>query len=229
MPFSRSVLVLLFLAIFFQSCKKDEEETPISLYTGQNYYPDETGIERTYLVDSIAWDEFTNTIDTFRYYYREVIESHYTDNAGRKTQRIERFLFDSTAGTWVIWRVMAANVTSGTVELLDDNIRYLRLVLPPSLNTSWNGNVYNTFDPLSYKITAVHEPETTPFLQFDSTLTVVQQDDFTLIYDRYAEERYAANYGLYYRYQKDVETNPSNLQIISGFIYTCRLISFTNP
>lgn len=229
MSFSRSILLLLLLAIFVQSCKKDDDETPVALYTGQNYYPDEIGIERTYLVDSIAWDEFTNTIDTFRYYYREVIASHYTDNSGRKTQRIERFLFDSTAGNWVIWRVVAANVTSGTAELLDDNIRYLRLVFPPSLNTSWNGNVHNTLDPLTYKITAVHEPETTPFLQFDSTLTVVQQDDFTLIYDRYAEERYAANCGLYYRYQKDVETNPSNLQIISGFIYTCRLISFTNP
>jgi hypothetical protein len=229
MHLSRYILLLAAVAVLAVSCNKDEEDSPTSFYTGKNYFPDEVGIDRVYLVDSIAWDEFTNTIDTFSYYYREVIESHYTDIAGRNTQRIERFLYDSTAGNWVIWRVASANVTTGTAELVDDNFRYLRLIFPPSLNSSWNGNVHNTLDPLTYRITALHQPETTPYLQFDSTLTVVQQDDFTLIYDRYAEERYAADFGLYYRYQKDVETNPSNLQIISGFTYTARLISFTNP
>jgi hypothetical protein len=229
MKSSRCLLFIFVLALFAVSCSKDDETTPASYYTGQNYFPDDTGIVRIYVVDSVAYDEFTNTVDTFRYYFREVIESHFLDNSGRKTQRIERYLYDSTAGNWIIWKVVSANLTATTAEVTEDNYRYLRLIFPPALNANWNGNVHNTLDAQTYKITAVHQPETTAWFQLDSTLTVVEADDFTLIRDRYAEERYSSGKGMYYRYHKDVETNPANLQIISGFIYTAHLVSFTEP
>lgn len=221
--------LLLFLAVVIVSCKKDEGIDPASIYTGQEYFPDDTGIVRIYLADSIAWDEFTGTVDTFRYYYREKIESHFTDNSGRKTQRIERYLYDSLNGNWVIWKVLSANRTATTAEVVEENYRYLRLVFPPKLNANWNGNVHNTLDEQTYKITALHQAETTPYFQLDSTLTVVEADDFSLIRDQYAEERYASGKGMYYCFRKDVETNPSNLQILSGYSYTARLVSFTKP
>ena len=220
-------ILLLFSAMMLMaSCKKDEDEPPASYYNGHGYFPDEDGIERVYRVDSIAWDEFTNTVDTFIYDYKEVIESHYTDNEGRFTQRIERYLYDSASAAWVIWKVTSANRTASTAEVVEDNYRYLRLVFPPALNETWNGNVHNTLGSQEYQINAIHQPETTPSFQFDSTLTVIQIDELTAFTDKYAQERYASRYGLYYTLKRDLETNISGV-ITSGYTYESKLISFT--
>lgn len=220
------ILILFSAIVFIAACKKDEDQPPASYYNGHNYFPDEDGVERVYHVDSIAWDEFTNSIDTFTYDYKEIIESHYTDNQGRPTQRIERYLYDSASTSWTIWKVLSANRTSSTAEVVEDNYRYLRLVFPPALNETWNGNVHNTLDPQEYQITAVHQPEAFSPFTFDSTLTVLQIDEMTAFTDKYAREHYASGYGLYHTLKRDLETNISGT-ITSGYIYESKLISFT--
>jgi hypothetical protein len=220
--------LLLLMTVLAVGCKK-EEDAPTPIFMGTEYFPDKEGIERIYLVDSIAWDEFTNSVDSFRYYYKEKITAHYFNNEGNKTQRIEQFLYDSTAGAWVIWKVQAANLKTTTAEVIEDNYRFIKLIFPLKSNSFWNGNAYNPLGEQRYKVTSLNQPTTTSFLTFDSTATVLQQDDFTLIYDRFAEEKYAIKIGLFQRTVTDVTTNPSNLQIIGGYKYIARLVSFTKP
>ena len=226
--FRKLPFILCFLSMsLILSCDKEDDSAP-SVYTGKDYFPDTDGIERIYLVDSVAWDDFNNTVDTFQYFMKEVIAGHYSDNQGRTTQRIERYWYDSTQGSWIIWKVWAANLTATTAEVVEDNYRFQKLVFVPRVKLKWNGNVHNSLESQEYKITSVHESDSNPWLQFDSTLTVLQQDDFTAIYDKFAEEKYASGIGLYYRHQTDVVTN-TNLSIISGFKYTARLYSVHLP
>lgn len=227
MRYPLTVLLCLICLVFIISCDKENDQAP-SYYSGKNYFPDKEGLERVYLVDSIAWDDFSISVDTFQYFMKEVIAGHYNDNAGRITQRIERYWYDSLQGNWIIWKVWAANLTATSAEVVEDNYRFQKLVFSPRLNLKWNGNVHNTLDPQEYKITSVHQPDSNPWLQFDSTLTVLQEDDFSAIYDRFAQEKYASGTGMYYRHQTNVETTP-NGQIVSGFKYTARLFSVQVP
>ncbi len=214
----RLLLIFCCAIVGITSCKK-ENTAPSDNVTGHEYFPVYEGFERFYHVDSIAWDNFTATVDTFSYDVKEVIGETYTDNEGRPTQKIYRYLHDNS-GNWVIWKVWSMNNLATRAEQTEDNLRYVKLIFSPALNEKWNGNAYNTSDPLEYKITDMSASETVGSLTFNSVLTVTQQDEDNLSERHLDEERYAANIGLYYRkniHQKKVFPTDD---IESGYIYT---------
>lgn len=218
--------ILLVVISIISSCKKDDENTAPSLPLLYQYFPVTDSLEKIYHVDSIYWDNFSDTHDTVSYLIRELYAGTYLDNQNRETQRIERYRQD-TLGNWIIWKVWAANRTVTTAEVDEDNMRYLKLVFPPQEGSTWNGNAYNIDDPLEYEITEINEPAVMDFMSYDSTLTVLQEDDLNALERHFSEERYAVNIGIYYRKNISLEFEFPNAfnDIKKGHIYTEKLIS----
>jgi len=112
------LLTLFFCTLLLvTSCSKEESDSGTDRKTGYSYFPVDSGIVRIYQIDSIYWDEFTGINDTVSYRIKEVIAGTFTDNAGRKSQRIERFREDA-AGNWTIDRVWSAVRTKTTAEVM---------------------------------------------------------------------------------------------------------------
>lgn len=222
-------LLTLCALLFIAGCKKDDSETVIPTVSGLNYFPDDTGIERFYLADSVIYDEFTNTVDTVSFEIKEVIESKFYDNQNRLTQRIERYRRDSSTGSWEIYQVRAANRNITRVEVVEDNIRYIKLVFSPDKNTKWNGNAMNSLGEQQYKITSADNPNVVGSLSFDSTVTVLQQDDVTQIGRQYAVEKFATGVGNIYTEHVDLAFDFISGVIKSGYQYKERLYSYTIP
>ena len=130
-----AAIILIFMCLLFSSCKKDAP-SDTTLNQGYNYFPGEVGSYIIYEVDSIAYDDKSHAPDTTRYLLKEVFASTFTDNSGRPTLRLERFIkmyndsipYDSL--NWTGPRVWYANITSNTVEKVEENIRYIKLVFP---------------------------------------------------------------------------------------------------
>ena len=62
-------IILLAFVIFIFSCKKDKDIVVVDL--GYNYFPDKKVTFVIYQVDSLFYNDFTSTIDTFQFQIKE--------------------------------------------------------------------------------------------------------------------------------------------------------------
>ncbi len=217
---------VLFIVVVIASCKKENTLNPSSTVY-ERYFPVDSGFERIYQVDSIYWDGFSGTNDSVKYQIKEIVAGTFMDLQGRETQRIERYRQDST-GNWIIWKVWSANLLNTGAERSEENTRFLKLIFPSAVGATWNGNTYNTNDRWDYEYTAINEPASVGNLNFDSTLTVLQYDDFgeNIIERIRFEERYAVGAGLYYK--ENINQNLTSGIIVDGYIYRETLISYSH-
>jgi len=224
----RFTLLLACFLLVLASCKKDNEVKDLSV--PKSYFPADSGLTLIYNVDNYVKSAFTGTWDSLHYQIREIIAGHYLDNEGRITQRIERYIKNDTATSWTIYKVWAANVTSLNAQREEDNIRYIRLYFVLSGEESWNGNSQNTLPAQEYRYIGLHEPATIGALSFDSTISVLEYEDTTLINSNYHMLQYAAGVGMIYKEYKDIKYNycgiPSCDTITEAFIYRETLLSF---
>lgn len=218
------LLLIVAVTILTGSCGKEESPTNAP-NTGLSYFPIDSGLVRIYQVDSIYWDEFTGINDTVSYMLKEVIAGQFTDNSGRKAQRIERFRQDSS-GNWLIDRVWSSLRTSTTAEVVEENTRLLKLVFPAKEGEEWNGNAFNSEEEQRYEIIREGLSDQSGSLTFDKTVHILQDDFTTAIGRDYSEERYADQVGLYFRENISYDINIISGEITNGYIYREHLLSY---
>ena len=219
------LIVIAVLTVLVSGCKKSEDQQP--LYLGFDYFPINNGHELIYDADSIITDEFSQTTRTHHFQIKEIIDSTYLDNEGRPTQLIERYIRDSSNAPWIIFKVASATITNTRAERFEDNIRYVKLVFPVNQDINWNGNALNTNETKDYQYTDVHTGLTLNGINYDSVLTVLQDEEINLIENRYFLEQYAARVGMIYKENIKQVLDFNNQTVKSGYIYKETLISYT--
>lgn len=178
-----------------QSCKKDTVEAPINMH--YDYFPLTAGYWVVYDVDSSAWDNINDSLMHFNYQIKEQVDTSFIDNAGKTAWRIERYKRTGTQKPWQIIDVWVSQLTPYTAEKIEENNRIIKLLFPIQESRKWNANSYNMLTAQTYKYKDVHTPLTINANDFDSTLTVVQQEYSTnLINTSQAYEIYANHTGL---------------------------------
>lgn len=218
--------VIIALALLY-SCSKDNS---VVSNLGYSYFPTNVGHWVEYEVDSIVVDDFNQTIDTFQFQIREEIDSLFVDQSGELTQRLERYKRQTASDPWTIHKVWTSNRTNTMAQKTEDNFRFIKLVFPVNLFTKWNGNAFNTKDEAEYEYTEVHSPMSLGGLNFDSTLTVTQVIDTNGLISNVIElEKYAAQVGMIYKEQTDLEFDFSfQDSITGGFVYKETITGYGN-
>jgi hypothetical protein len=189
------------------------------------YYPYQIGQWFVYDIVEIKYDDFTHTVDTSQYQIKEFYESEFLDNSNRKTLRIERYRRNKITDDWGLENIFLSNITTSTAERVEDNIRYIKLVFPVINGETWNANSLNTFPSHFYKYTKVDVPLIMYNQNYDTTLTVLQQDEETLINKDYSSEIYAKNIGIVYKKTVHIKKDLTGT-ITKGTDYTCILNSY---
>jgi hypothetical protein len=237
------IIISIVLVCGIVSCKKDQVTEPDM---GYNYFPNGVGKYVIYDVDSFYYHSAA-IIDTFKFQLKEKIQSVYSDNEGRPTLRLERYVkyYNDTvsysAMPWIFRNVWAENRTATTAEKVEENIRYIKLNFAVKKGKSWNGNVQNTNGEMDYKYSFVDLSKNIAGNTFDSTLEVEQQSNLDLVEQQYYIEQYAKNVGLVYKRVIDVNSQPGSLtgaaltaflntpilqRVTSGVQYTWTVNSF---
>lgn len=214
------------------ACKKDKEVVKVDI--GYEYFPNQVGNYVIYRVDSLYYNDFTLSIDTFQFQIKEKLSENFTDLSNRVAQRVERYYRKNESENWVLKDVWFANRTENSAEKVEENIRFVKLVFPLKKDNDWNGNRFNQLGEKTYTLSRLHEPMTLGNLSFDSTLYVLQQADSNLIEKNFACEIYAKHAGLIYKKQlfltdKDSVINftiPLELRAKAGFDVVYRAIAF---
>lgn len=138
--------------IFHSSCKKKVEEfatEPIS-----NYFPLQVGNYITYRIDSIVFTNFGRNEEIHKYQVKHIIDHQVTDNLGRTSYLVFRYIsnINDTLGTPSVWVPNGSYFITSLnqqVEVIEDNLRFLKLHLPLTNGFSWKGNSYLPPDPYS--------------------------------------------------------------------------------
>jgi hypothetical protein len=108
-----------------------------------DYMPLQSGKSITYRLDSLEFTNFGTVWTTVSYQAMDIIDSQITDNLGRPSWRVNRFLSDTT-GTqpWVFNETYMITATRNDVEVVENNLRFIKLVLPIVNGFNWQGNSY---------------------------------------------------------------------------------------
>ena len=139
-----SIMVSMITVLMVEmGCRKNAIE-PRPNDFGYGYFPLNIGNTWIYQVDSIDYDAFAKTIDTFRFLVKQEIVDTIIDNQGVRSSIVEVSRTDSLNGAFVFDRNMVKRITAFRAEVLDSNVRVINLVFPPSLYKYWDANAYNT-------------------------------------------------------------------------------------
>lgn len=131
------------------SCNKKEELITDKI---SEYLPLATGKYITYRLDSLVFINFGRNIETHRYQVKDQVDAIITDNLGRPTYRVYRYLRDSL-GTlpWQANGTYFITPFADQVEIIEDNLRFIKIHMPIKDGFSWKGNRYLPTDPYGSK------------------------------------------------------------------------------
>ena len=225
----------LFCVVLFYSCnKKDTSLNSVQLI---EYMPLQTGKFIHYRLDSMRFIDFGQRDTVVSYDAKDVVDGELTDNLGKQTFRVVRYLRDISSTNDEDYSVKLTyfiTPTRESVELQEENLKFQKLRLPVNNGFNWHGNSFLPAAPYyqiyqfsndedisvwDYTYTNVNEQVTINDNTYDSTVTVLQVADSSnvpiefpdgLAYRNYWTETYAKNVGLIYKEVVMWEYQPPN-------------------
>ncbi|MEY4876983.1 MAG: hypothetical protein RL708_2132 [Bacteroidota bacterium] len=217
--------ILWFVALLFVfGCKKKQ-----TVYdTKTEYFPLAVGSWIIYDVDSLVYNSFTLTSYTHHFQLKELIASSFIDASNEKAFVLERYERDSITQDFKLKNKWVEKNANNKAEKIEENQRFIKMTFPPIKNNTWKGNAYLQIDPndenskfltdWDYKYSIVDEKISLGNHSFDSSITVLQHDDYIVrLQKSYFKEVYAKHVGLVYYQHTFLEQQPSDPTWKSGF------------
>lgn len=234
---NRLLLIVLFFSLVFGSCSKEDSNTaPIDL--GTTYYPTDIGKFVIYDVDSTIYTDLSKDTLVYKYRIKEKLIEEFTDNLGKPAIKIERSIkkFDPTVSydnmPWKIKEVWTLSYNQSSIQVVESNLRFTKLVFPVQEKSTWNGNAFNSLGEQNYYYDYIDKTETIGTINLSKVLKVKQKEIITLISHQVYSEKYAKGVGLVYREMSDLQSNnilpnvPVTDRIEQGIIYKQTLYAY---
>lgn len=167
---------------------------------GYEFFPLQEGIRRVYEVEEVIYSLIDPKKETLNYQLMEEVESYFINQENDTTYVVNRYKRTSEEDEWKVDSVWTARRTPSQAIVTENNKPFVKLAFPVKENTSWDGNIFNTFKPRMYKMVAVNRSLTLNGMDFPETVTVIQSDnDDHIISTDLRKEIYAKNIGLVFK------------------------------
>ena len=144
--------LILSLPVFLslQFCKKQTDQFALTSLSA--YYPTQVGKYIVYQMDSTVFTNFETTREIHSYQVKDIIDAEITDNLGRPSYRIRRMIRDSAGiEPWADIAMFMVTPLGNSIEVVENNLRFIKLVKPIKEWYTWEGNSYiNATDRLGY-------------------------------------------------------------------------------
>jgi hypothetical protein len=136
---AKVIFGLFILLSIMQSCKpiyyKVEPEV------GLSYFPLQKGHAVTYRVDSTIYDDFgQGNVYTNSYYMKDVVDSSFFNLENKLTHVVLRYMRPIASPDFKLIKSYMVVGNNQRVEVVEDNLRYIKLVFPYSTSITWLGN-----------------------------------------------------------------------------------------
>jgi hypothetical protein len=199
-----------------------------------DYMPLNVGKFIVYRLDSLIFINFGTTDTVFSYLAKDIIEDSITDNEGRPSLRVVRYISDTTGLLpWTPIETYMVTPTRNNIQVVENNLRFIKLVEPFVNAYTWQGNSYidtrSAFsdfaymDGWNYYYDSLSMPYSLPG-QVVSNALIVQQDndssgsvaDNVFSTRTYSQEVYGRGIGLIYKNFLHWEYQPPNVNVPVG-------------
>lgn len=230
-------LACIVLTALLTACNKKDPFQTVPL---ENIMQLQPGKYIIYKLDSLNYVNFNRTLATTRYQAKDVVDAAITDNLGRPSWRVIRYLRDSASTNEADWKqniTYMITVTRSSVEVVEENQRYIKLMQPLREGFTWKGNAY--INPESFDATFsidiwdyTYANVYSPFVfndgrTIDSTITVNQRDEIlgdtsnpaNFSVQNFSKEVYAPNIGLIYKELFHSEYQPEDGSITESYYF----------
>lgn len=216
------------------SCKKEVDVLKPQILT--DYYPLKVGNIITYKVDSTVFVNL-GTVKTIRsYIMRDRIDSVITDNLGRPSYKVRRSVrsqLDTTKWADTYSYLVTYDSTQKRLELVENNLRFIKLASPLSTGVQWNGTSFINSSIVELQYLSdwrfVYENVRRPFsvngISYTESLTVNQRNDSigtptnkNFYFEKtISKEVYSKSIGLIYKEFLHEAWQPANGSSASGY------------
>lgn len=174
-------------------------------------------------MDSTVYDDFNHDTIYYKYRIKEKLEDYYVDNEGRDAIKLVRYIkkYDSTLSydhmPWEVKDVWNYTKTATTLEVVEEDQRFTKLIFPVKEEATWDGNAANTIGKWDYTYEYIDKAEAINGISFNEVLKVVQKDDKlqNAIHRQYYIEKYTKEVGLVYREIKDLISNTPTIDSVT--------------
>ncbi|MEO7992192.1 MAG: hypothetical protein ABI663_21755 [Chryseolinea sp.] len=214
--------ILLTLIIGMSSCDPSSIEKEADI--GKDYFPMMKGHFQIYDVNEIIYT--LGDPDTFIYQLKTVVIDSFLNSESTYTYVIHRSVRDDASEPWEYKDTWSSRLVNGQVIESEENIDFVKLVVPFEVGIKWNGNAFNNLEAENYELES-SESKTFNDVTFADCITIKQKDnqDFIVNLEKRSES-YAKNVGLVYRentqlfYCTDTNSGCIGQQIVDeGTIY----------
>jgi hypothetical protein len=165
---------------------------------GSDYFPLEPG---RYVVYDITEERFSSSASPIlqRYQLKEVIGPAYADVTGQPAYRLLRYRRSASTQPWTADPIWSARRVGNEAIRTENGLDVIALAFPVSDRLRWNSNRHNRLAADPYELRNSGQPYRVSSQQFDATVTVLAQDDSTLLNRDKRLAVYARQVGLIYR------------------------------
>jgi len=228
--------LLIALVIAITSCKKTISYPAIPL---TDYFITlQVGKYVTYRLDSLSFYYYGQLDTTTSYLAKDSVEGTTVDGTGAAAWLVTRYLSDTLGDSWTPSETYIVTPSVKTIDMTENNLRFIKLAWPMDLGFSWMGDTYLPYAPYqdffqfssyanqnlggidgwNFTYMQVNQPFTVNNgTKYDSATTVLQFADSTNVpivdpnsfaSATYWSETYAKHIGLIYRHTEMWEYQP---------------------
>jgi hypothetical protein len=235
-----NLAIALIGTIVLFSCKKKTEELQTDSLL--DYVRLQSGKYITYRLDSTVFVNFGRDVEIHSFQEKHLIDSQLTDALGRTGYRVFRFLRDTLGtGPWEPAGSYMITPTDNTIEFVENNLRFVKLILPVKQDITWKGHRYfpdepyspifsfqNDFDMSDWEYTysslgesivlngqAINDVLTVDGINLSSNVPVTDLNSYGFI--DYMQDRYAKGIGLVYQEFIMWDYQPPNGTVTTGY------------
>lgn len=189
-------LVVISLALL-SGCRS---ATPEPAPSDHAYFPLEAGRYSIYTVQENQYPHQGAPIQR-NYQIKEVVSAPYTNVTGQTAYRLTRYRRSTDSQPWQADSVWSARIVMNEAIRTENGQDFVSLLFPISNESSWNSNRYNTLGQAIYRLRNAGQPFRVLDTLFGETVTVIGQDDSTLVSQEKRMTVYARQVGLIYKEQ----------------------------
>jgi hypothetical protein len=185
----RNFLFLL-LTVWLTACKPQE----ISRSPGYEYFPLHTGQYADFEVTKTKF-ALTDAPETEHFLIRHTVRDSMKNASGQIVFYIEYATWTAN-NTWKIDSVSTIWKTVDRAFGIESGRTIVKLAFPLSERNVWNGNAYNNLGDARFEESNIGKSMEIDSVLFPKTVTVIRQDEKTLIRQKKYTEIYAEGIGL---------------------------------